>query len=174
MMPFSPSPLACPPNPTPSFVASIHIFPFRGLTPTPIIEQTSPPEHAGTTSGIPCDRALVTTSVASNAGQRVKVAAGGTACISVPGGASTRKGRKFPSLAGESGVVIALKISPATPSVQPNGMLIGPRVAGEEPLKSTTISSSEIVTVALIFTNVSLSMLSSLTLSSADHVPFGN
>src|SRR5262245_62792539 len=173
MMPFSPSPRAWPPKPTPSLVASIHILPLRGLTPTPIIEQTSPPEQAGTTAGIPCASALVTTSVASKAGHRVNVAAGGTACINVPGGASTRNGRKLPSFAGVSGVVIALNTKPATPRVQPKGILIGPRVAGEEPLKSTTISVSVIVTVALIFTRVSLSMPSSSTQSSADQVPFG-
>src|SRR5262249_47487647 len=131
-------------------------------------------EQAGTTSGIPCASALVTTSGASKAGHRVNVAAGGTACINVPGGASTRNGRKLPSFAGVSGVVIALNTKPATPRVQPKGILIGPRVTGEEPVKSTTISASVMVTVALILTMVSLSIPSSSTQSSADQVPLGN
>jgi hypothetical protein len=53
MMPSSPSPPACAPKPTASLVASSHGPPLRGLMPTAVTEQTSPPEQAGTRSGMP-------------------------------------------------------------------------------------------------------------------------
>ena len=133
----------------------------------------SPPEQAGTKSTPAFDSAFNIMSTARSAGHIVKVGAGSIACITHPGGAITFKGLKLPSFAAVSGVVTALNTNAAVPIVMPIGTFIGPLVCGSEPVKSTIISVSDIVTVTLIFTNVSLSIPSSSTQSSADQVPLG-
>ena len=133
----------------------------------------SPPEHAGKTSGIPCANAFITTSTASSAVQSVNVGAGGTACITQPGRRLDAKRTEVPALAGVSGVVSALKTSAPIPIVQPIGMLIGPSVAGCEPAKSMTTSSSVTVDRHLDLDQRVRSMPSSSAKSTAVHVPFG-
>ncbi len=105
MIPSSPSPPACAPNPTASFVASSQGSPVRGFTPRPIIEQTSPPEQAGTRSGIPCASALRITSPPIRPVHSVNVGCGGTACMTEPGSVTIRSARKLPATTGVSGVV---------------------------------------------------------------------
>ncbi len=174
MIPSSPSPRACPPNPTASLVASSHASPLRGLTPRPIIELTSPPEHAGTRSGMPCASAFSTTSPPSSPVHRVKVGMGGTACITDPGSVTTRIGRKFPATTEVSGVVSALKMRLQKASVWPTGRLMGPFTSRSLPVQSMTISSSVIVTVTCILIKRSRSTPSLSTKSWAVQVPLGS
>ena len=103
MIPSSPSPPAWAPKPTASFVASSHGSPVRGLIPNAITEQTSPPEHAGTRSGIPSASALSITSPPSSPVHSVKVGIGGTACITEPSAVMMRSGRKLPAVTGAVG-----------------------------------------------------------------------
>ncbi len=174
MMPSSPSPPACPPNPTASLVASSHASPVRGLTPSPIIEHTSPPEQAGTRSGMPWASAFSTTSPPSSPVHSVNVGIGGTACITDPGSVTTRSGRKLPATTGVSGVVSALKTRLQNASVWPTGRLIGPLTSRSLPVQSITISSSPMVTVTFILIRRSVSTPSLSTKSCAVQVPFGS
>ena len=148
IMPLSPSSAECPPNPMPSLVLSIQSLPVSGWVPTPIREKISPPLHAGMLSGIPLARALVTTSGAIRAVHRVNVGDGGCAFMMQPSGAITFNGRKLPSFAGVSGVVIDLKTRAHTPSVVPIGTFMGPLHLSSDPVQSMVISSPAMVTVA--------------------------
>ena len=62
---------------------------------------------------MPWASALVMTSPARRPVHSVKVGAGATACMMLPSGAMTRRGRKLPAVAGVSGVVL-LRLSPAS------------------------------------------------------------
>ena len=174
MMPSSPSPPEWPPKPTASLVASSQASPFRGFTPRPIIELTSPPEQAGTASGMPWASALSTTSPASSPVHSVNVGIGGSACITDPGSVTTLSGAKLPATTGVSGVVSDLKMRLQTASVWPTGRLIGPFTPVALPVQSTMNSSSVIVTVAFSLTMVSSSMPSLSMKSCAVQVPFGS
>ena len=157
-MPSSPSPPAWAPKPTASFVASSHGPPVRGLMPKAITEQTSPPEHAGTRSGMPSASALSMTSPPSRPVHSVNVGIGGTACITDPSLVTMRSGRKLPAVTGQSGVVNALNTRQLNASVIPRGRLIGPLTSSALSVQSTIISSSVTVTVTAIFTGRSRSM----------------
>ena len=163
MMPLSPSSAKCPPKPMASLVLSIQSLPVSGWVPTPIREKMSPPLQAGMRSGIPLAKALVTTSGAIRAVHRVKVGDGGCAFMMQPSGAITFRGRKLPSLAGVSGVVMDLKTRAHTPSVVPMGTFMGPLHLSSEPVQSMVISSPAMVTVACRRIFLSLSTPSSST-----------
>ena len=78
------------------------------------------------TSGIPSANAFIIDLDREQPVQSVNVGAGGTACMTQPGGASMRSGRKLPPFAGVSGRGQRLEDEAPMPIVQPMGMLIGP------------------------------------------------
>ena len=158
MIPSSPSPPACPPKPTASFVASNQNWLVRGLTPSAIMSHTSPPVHAGTTFGMPCESALVTTSGASNPVHKVNVGIGGSACSNVPGLVLISKFRKFPAQINESGVVNDLKAKREAAIVPPTGKLIGPLAIVSVAVQSMTILSPSTVTEQVMAILVSRSI----------------
>ncbi len=173
MIPSSPSPPLWAPKPTASLVASSHAAPVRGLTPSAITSQTSPPEQAGTTSGNPWASALVTTSAASSPGHKVKVGIGGTASMSDPLVVKISKFRKFPAQIGLSGVVNALKARREAAFVIPSGILMGPTAGLSVALQSMIIRSSSTVTVTVISINSSRVIPSESAKSVAVQVPLG-
>ena len=150
MIPSSPSPPAWAPKPTASLVASSQNAPLRGLTPRAMTSQMSPPVQAGTKSGMPWARALVTTSGARIPVHSVNVGCGGTACTRDPGVVRISRLRKLPAQMGLSGVVMALNDSRDAAIVRPTGTLIGPAAALSVAVQSMIIRSSSTVTVTVI------------------------